>query len=99
MSPHRIIFAQLGGGRFRAMTGAYNFLHNGGNELEFRFRGSRKLNWCKISLNALDLYDVEFCQIGRAPKFVTKNHVRLENVYASDLQRLFTEVTGLYTHL
>jgi len=99
MVPYKIIFEQIGGRRFRAMTGAYNFLHNGDNELQFRFRGSRKLNWCKIGLNALDLYDVEFCQIGSAPKFIVRNRVRHENVYASGLQRLFTEVTGLDTHL
>ncbi len=100
MKPYEIILQQLGGNEFKSMTGAHNFIHTTGNNgLQFRFRGSRRFNWCKISLNERNLYDVEFCQIGRAPKFIVRNHIRYFDIYASDLQSLFTSVTGLNTHL
>lgn len=94
MKPYEIIYEQLGGKVFRTMTGAYFFIYKD-KELQFRFRGSKRFNCCKISLNERDLYDVEFYQI----KFIIRNHVRYESIYASDLQNLFTEVTGLDTHL
>lgn len=99
LKPFEIILQQMGGSRFMAMTGAYNFISSGDYCLQFRFRGCRKYNWCKITLNAGNLYDVEFSQIGTTPHFVERNAIRYENIYASELQNLFTSVTGLDTHL
>ena len=57
------IIKQLGGaGRIKAMVGACNFGTNG-NDVSFRFKGSKKANHIKITLNGMDLYDVEFIKI------------------------------------
>ena len=54
------ILNQLGGNRFVAMTGAKNFvaLENG---IRFKIgRNKSKANTVKITVNGLDLYDIEF---------------------------------------
>lgn len=105
------ILQQLGGTRFVAMTGAKNFvaLENG---IKFNVgRNASKANTVKITLNGLDLYDIEFIKF--TPFKISVNHktctvtTREEKTevietyndyYAEILQELFTRVTGLYTH-
>lgn len=86
----KTILSQLGGGRFVAMTGAKNFLdHDKG--LSFRLPIG-KVNYIKIILNSLDLYDIEFGNVrGASYKKVDS----LENIYAEDLQEIISEKTGL----
>lgn len=90
---------QLGGRRFAAMTGAKHFVAlSRGLVVHFPAAGPRgaRVNQMAVQLNAADLYDVTFChQVG------VNNTVRgeFENVAADRLQALFTEATGLDTHL
>lgn len=91
------------GPHFCAMVGAKEFTHHSGGRgaLSFRFGGKAKceggrVNYCKISLNELDLYDVEYGWIYAltyTPRKVSKN------VFAEDLSRDFERNTGLYTSL
>ena len=105
------ILEQLGGKRFMLMTGAkdLNVVKNG---LRFKIgRNASKANTVTITLNGLDLYDIRFSKYIPA-KLVTnrakqtaewkqeKNETVREfhDIYFDQLEELFTEVTGLYTH-
>ena len=105
------ILDQLGGNRFMYMTGAKNLLATG-NGLRFKIgRNASKANTVEITLNSLDLYDIRFFKYIPA-KLVTnhktytaewkpeKNETVKEfnDIYFDQLQELFTEVTGMYTH-
>lgn len=85
------------GDRTLAMLGAY---HLAGTEdrLSFRFRGSRKANAVRITLNAQDTYDVEFLKI-RPRKFQIDTVERIEGVYVDGLHDCIERVTGLSTRL
>ena len=87
------IEAQLGGVKFKAMTGAKNFSTNG---IDLRFtlpRICNKIKFVKITLNKNDLYDVGFYN------FRFDAIVELSDVFGTDLQTVFTRYTGLDTHL
>lgn len=92
------ILAQLGNGRFIAMTGAKNFLHDENGKLSFQYprRKGFKVSGVRIALNVMDTYDVTFVDMKRDYSTVEKT---IENVYADQLQRVFTAETGLDTHL
>lgn len=89
--------SQNGYSRIVAMIGAHTFTYSGREGVEpdniaFRFKMSRKANWCKITLNNNDLYDVEFC---RFHGIKILNTYKFENVFAEDLHDIFEDVTGL----
>lgn len=92
------ILDQLGGRKFMAMTGVKQFLGDT-DSITFGWPSTatkNKANKCRITLNSLDLYDLEFFRIrGGDCKEVGSD----QNVYAEDLQRVFTAATGLQTHL
>jgi hypothetical protein len=91
------ILQQLGGRKFIMMTGAKNFFCDGPSCGMKIMRNQSKANYLKITLNSLDLYDMEFFAIDR--QF---NHIHVQEfngVYDDMLQSIFTKVTGLYTHL
>ena len=106
------IYQQLGGGRFAAMTGAKYFVACN-NGLQFRIgRNASKANVVKITLNSLDLYDIEFIKHVEYKFTISKDGksfkerpeswqtvAKKESVYADMLQDIFTAVTGMYTHL
>lgn len=93
------ILSQIGGNRFRAMTGAKNLIaHNDG--LSFRFPQTKGVNYCKITLNMFDTYDVEFGMVRNkqgVPTYTKKKVV--DNIFNDQLQEVFTNTTGLYTSL
>lgn len=96
----RTILEQLGGSRFKTMTGARDFV-GGDNYLLFRLparfaRGG--INKVMITLEASDLYTLDFLKCNFA-KHTSETVNRTEGVYDDALQRVFTEVTGLDTHL
>jgi hypothetical protein len=91
MKSYEVIYQQLGGGRFRAMTGA-TLLHDGDNTLCVKFKGSRKANYMRVTLNGNDLYDMKF---QKGFNVVAE----FKDVYNDMLQSLFTKTTGLYTSL
>lgn len=95
MKAAHIIYNQLGGSRFAFMTGSKNFA-NTGEGLQFRLRRNKTAaNFCIISLNGNDLYNVEFAKVGKSYKEVAT----IVDVSAAQLQPIFTQVTGLYTML
>jgi hypothetical protein len=92
------ILEQLGGKRFIAMTGAC-CLADYGDALSFKLPGRFALgsiNFVKIRLNAVDLYDLEFGEIRGTSYRVLE---ALSDIDCERLQPVFTDVTGLDTHL
>ncbi len=86
------ILNQLGGNKMIAMTGAKN-LCDTGNGLSFRIRGSKKVNYIKITLNSMDLYDIEFGKIqGVDYKVVSE----VSGYYADMIKKEIEQTTGLY---
>jgi len=100
MSVAQTILAQLGGRRFIAMTGAKNFSSDD-NSLTFCLPGKpgyvkEGINVVKIELTPADEYDMTF---SRFYNYQLKEKHKLEGIYCDQLQELFTEYTGLATHL
>lgn len=92
------ILSQLGGNKFIAMTGANSFTA-GKNSLSFRIPRSRKIKAVVITLNGLDLYDIQFKGQKNAPSHEVFDVAVHNDVYFDDLQQIFTKETGLYTSL
>lgn len=95
------IFNQLGGKRFLLFTGSKNLVRDE-NWLRMDLAKNKiNANRMKITLNGLDLYDVEFYSMRRDRKspdgFRITEKAKYENVYFDQLQDIFTEATGLYT--
>jgi hypothetical protein len=92
----KTILSQLGNNKFIAMTGAKSFVA-GTNSLSFRIpKAKQSINYVKITLNSLDLYDMEF---GRIRANTYKVVETANGVYNDQLQKLFTSNTGLHTYL
>ena len=97
MKVAKTILEQLGGNKFVAMTGAKNF---GGTEdsLSMRIgRNSSNSNYLKITLNSMDLYDMEFCKLTKLGE--KKSVTEYNNVYNDLMRGTFTAHTGMYTTL
>ena len=102
------IINQLGGNKFKVMTGAKDLLaiDNGVSfKLPSRF-AKDGINHISITLNGNDLYDIKFNKITsknhevyniRVP--VLKEFKSFDDVYAEDLTELFESTTGLFTKL
>lgn len=95
----KTILEQFGGYKFVAMTGAKN-LTSIGNGLSFKLPGAgfvhNGINYVKIILNGKDTYNMEFGRI-RGTTYKIINTVN--NIYFDQLQEIFTQETGLNTHL
>ena len=97
MEVAREILKQLGGNKFRIMTGAKNLVA-GDNFLAMRIgRNSSNSNYLKITVNSMDTYDMKFCKLTR--KFEEKSVSEYSNIYNDMLQDQFTAHTGMYTSL
>ena len=91
------ILQQLGGNKFLAMTGARNLVAICDGLMFGLPRGARNgVNKVKIVYTAMDLYDVEFGKIKDCEYHIIEQY---EGVTFDQLQPLFTEATGLDTHL
>jgi len=100
-----IILRQLGGNKFKAMTGAKNFTA-GKNSLNFKLPANstkKRINYVTIKLNGSDTYDMYFKKIPSMKAFSDgaeiKTIIEYKDVYFDQLQKLFTEATGLLTRL
>lgn len=96
------ILLQLGGSRFRAMTGAHTFLaHDGGLSFKVpRTMTRNHINYIKISLNEMDLYTVFFGKIvKRKTGYAVDEVATWTDVYNDGLQAAFVKETGIDTHL
>ena len=97
MSVATTILNQLGGNKFRVMTGAKNFLDHG-NALSMRIgRNSSNSNYLKITLNDSDLYDVRFSKVTKMGE--EKSVREFNDVYNDMLVEIFESHTGMYTSL
>ena len=95
MQVAKTILEQLGGaGRLQVMTGAYNFVAYP-NGVSFKFK-NRKVNYVKITLNGMDLYDVEFLKLTVNSQ---KKVAEFEDIYFDQLIDIFEETTGMYLRL
>lgn len=91
------ILNQLGGNKFIVMTGSKNFVA-GENYLRMKLtRNKIKAQYLTITLNSMDTYDMCFFSVDKELNRTTK--ASIEGVYCDMLQDIFTQHTGLYTHL
>jgi len=91
------IASQMGGtGRLKLFIGAYDFFScDDGQALCFKFKGSQKANYIKITLNPMDTYDIQFKKI----KDLEADLVgELNGIYCDQLVEIFEEQTGLFLH-
>lgn len=103
-----IILEQLGGNRFAVMTGASNFLSDGNKLCMTLPRNMSKANRLHITLTPDDLYTMRFFRytpgrLNRKTWKFTEDKVTeiktVNGIYCDQLQEIFTQVTGMYTHL
>ena len=92
------IAQQLGGtNKLSAMIGANGFVASE-DSLKFSFKGCRKGNMLRVTLNADDTYTVEMFKYNRRT-FECPCVKSLSGVYADMLTSVFESWTGLYTSL
>lgn len=110
---HEIILQQLGGRKFLVMTGSKNLLYGKENNFLSMHLTRNKLGaqYLRITLTPMDVYKMEFSKTvrkyetipGTNKKFCVDEKLviikTIEPVYDDMLQELFTQETGLYTHL
>ena len=97
MKVAKTILAQLGGNKFCVMTGAKDLVV-GDRSLSMSLgRNSSNSNYLKITLDPYDLYEMEFCKLGR---YGDKKSVKTYDMLPwSCLTEIFTKHTGMYTSL
>lgn len=92
----QVILEQLGGSKFIAMTGAKNFTVTSESDLLFTLP-NRKVNRVVIGYDeGNDTYSMHFLKFAN---FDLHQVDSFSQVQANQLQSIFTEVTGLDTHL
>lgn len=90
------ILMQLGGNKFLAMTGSkLQYCDNYTSCYELR-RNIVGAKYMKITLNAMDTYDMGFISLRKDEIKTVAAH---KGIYDDMLQSIFTQVTGLNTHL
>jgi hypothetical protein len=94
------ILNQLGGNKFIVMTGSKNFL-NLGNGLRMKLtRNKSKAQFLKIELTGSDLYNMTlFSARSTENDIILTTKEKVEGVYFDQMNRIFEQVTGLYTSL
>ena len=97
MSVAREILNQRGGNKFRVMTGAKNFMGFSEGLVMKIGRNSSNSNYLKITLNSMDLYDMEFAKVSRMGE--KKSITEYNNVYNDSMVEVFEKHTGMYTKL
>jgi hypothetical protein len=96
----KTIYQQIGGRRLAIMTGARNFVgHDDG--LSFKLPSTPHytkdgINYVRITLNGLDIYDVEY---GRIWGLKYKKIREVHDLYAENLMESFRQATGLETRM
>ena len=91
------ILAQLGGNKFIAMTGSKNFIASKESLTMTLTKNKVKAKYLSVTLNSNDTYTMLFFSLNRNFERVSKSEKT--GVYFDQLQSIFTEVTGLDTHL
>lgn len=95
------ILSQLGGaGKLKAMIAAHDMFYDKDGSLSFKFKGSRKLNYCKVTLNGMDLYNMELGRIAKKDGIPAYNKKEsIDDLYWDQLKPVFEKETGLYLSL
>lgn len=95
-----IIIDQLGGWKFLGMVNVKHYTATD-NSLILCFTGSPKATHCTITLDADDTYHVTFNRttIHRNGTHEFAQVFSERGVYCDQLQTIFSDVTGLATHL
>ena len=88
---------QFGGTKALVMIGGKASADAEGT-LSVRFKGSRKVNFVTISLNADDTYTMTFSKYSPSKFMVTKVK-ELEGIYCDQLGEAFEQYTGLFLSL
>ena len=83
------------GGKALYMLGAKNLLAHD-DALSFRIRGSKAVNYIKITLTPADLYDVEYGKVWGMNYTVKATE---EGIYCDMMHESIERNTGLYTKL
>ena len=103
-----LIYSQLGGNKFKVMTGSKNFMCADITESNPIFwlrmdlvKNKSKVNRLKIYLNSNDTYTMYFYKqtIKNYVDVIITNEIKINDVYCDQLKTIFTNVTGLYTSL
>ena len=90
---------QLGGGnRLSAMIGAKHFMSHEDGTLSFKFKGNRKMNYIRITLDASDTYTMSFQKFSPS-KGTVKVILEVSMVYNDQLKAVFEQETELYLSL
>jgi hypothetical protein len=97
MTVAQTILQQLGGNKFRVMTGAKNFMEDG-DSLIFWIPTKNGIDNVIITLEFTDTYRMTFQKWNRKT-LQQKIVYTVGGVYADQLQSIFTNQTGLDTHL
>ncbi|MDB4431376.1 hypothetical protein N9137_03230 [Pseudomonadales bacterium] len=99
MSIATTIIQQMGGlGKLQAMIAA-RFAEKD-NGVYFVFRGSRKVNYCEITIDGTDLYTMTISKRGtRKGVFYDKVVYNQSGLFSDILKPEFERVTGLYLSL
>lgn len=94
-----VIINQIGGfSRVAAMLGVKQFVAID-NGVSFKIGGGAKgkINYIKIVLNGLDLYDLTFNRISvRKGEFDNKEVAVFTDIYCDQLKEIIEETTGMY---
>ena len=91
------LLQQLGGNKFKAMTGAKDF-GIGNDGLHFKIgKNSKSISHIVIDYDrGKDLYDMKFLRVRAGKIKVIK---KVKDVYFDQLQKIFTKYTGMNTRL
>lgn len=96
------IHRQLGGSRFNAMTGARDLVA-GEKSLRIKLPSNfakSGINFVEITLDPSDTYTLTYGKIRKVQRIPTYKQIgETAGIYADQLRRTFTEITGLDTHL
>ena len=96
------IIRQMGGNKLVAMTGAKNFVAID-NGVTFKIgKNSKSVNFVKITLNAMDTYDVEYSRVAKkrgSYEYVNTVKASEDGIYNDQLNESFERNTGMYTRL
>ena len=95
----KTILQQLGGTRFKTFTGAKDIVA-GTDYLALKLPSNFAtdgINYVKITLMSSDTYTLLF-QKWNWNTGERKSTIEVSEMYCEDLQRIFTETTGLCTH-
>ncbi len=91
----KTILEQMGGaGKIRAMVGVKTFIASN-DGVSFQFKGSRKMNYVKITLDPSDTYTMTLYKF-MPKKMELKKIVEFDGLFWDQLKPVFERETGLY---